>query len=141
MTTYVHEGEGDLQDFKLWNLFLMKVVVNGQSSHEINVSIPKGFLFGLILLLLFVNNLPNNILRSLVNTSARFFHGLWANLQISGWPMPGSRSINRRKTVVYYSIPAKQILLMFHHQQADSIFAPILISDHILKEALCLKWT
>lgn len=111
----MHEGEGDLQNFKLWNLFLMKVIIiNGQSSHEINSGIPKGFLLGLTLLLLFVNNLSKNILRSLVNISAdhTMVYGQTSNY-LDDPCLAADLSMGER--LVYYSILAKQILLMFHH--------------------------
>lgn len=43
----------------------MKSVINGQSpeTHEINISVPQGFLF----FLLYINDISKNIPRSLVN--------------------------------------------------------------------------
>lgn len=44
----------------------MSVVVYFES-HEINEGVSQGSLFGLALFLLFINDLPRNIFRSLVN--------------------------------------------------------------------------
>lgn len=44
----------------------MSVVVYFES-HEINEGVSQGSLFGLTLFLLFINDLPRNIFRSLVN--------------------------------------------------------------------------
>lgn len=44
----------------------MSVVVCFES-HEINEGVSQGSLFGLTLFLLFINDLPRNIFRSLVN--------------------------------------------------------------------------
>lgn len=50
----------------------MKVVVNGQSTeaHGINVDIPSKTLCGPTLFQLFINDLPRNILKSLVSIYA-----------------------------------------------------------------------
>lgn len=70
----------------------MKVIINGCSSeeHEINAGISQGTLLSPTLFLLYINNLPTNILRSLINIMQTISWFRVGHLQKSRWPKPGS---------------------------------------------------
>ena len=60
----------------------MKVVVNGQSSevHEINAGVPQGSVLGPTLFLIFINDLPDSVIRSFINIFADDNY-LWYHFQ------------------------------------------------------------
>lgn len=57
--------------------------LNAQTSeaHEINAVVPQGSLLGLTRFLLVINDMPRNIISSLVNINADIYHCLWTHFQ------------------------------------------------------------
>ena len=122
----------------------MKVVVNGQTSgeHTINAGVPQGSVLGPTLFLLFINDLPDGVLRSFINiyaddttlygvTSKDLKHeGLASNLSndlnsIVDWGKKWLVAFNKTKTK----------LLSFHHHRVTPSLPPISMDGSVLAEA------
>ena len=122
----------------------MKVVVNGQSSgiHDINAGVPQGSVLGPTLFLLFINDLPDNILRSFVNiyaddttlygcTSKDLDHvSLASNLSsdlsnIVDWG---------KKWLVAFNSAKTKLLSIHHHKQVPTL-PPIMMDNSVLTDA------
>ena len=126
----------------------LKVVVNGQSSESIgiNAGVPQGSLLGPTLFLIFINDLPKNTLKSLVNIYAddttvygstsetaddqSLAEHLSADLEnVVEWGKTWLVSFNSRKTK----------LISFHHHHSDLSFHPVHMDSTVLNEAPCLE--
>ena len=126
----------------------LKVVVNGQSSESIgiNAGVPQGSLLGPTLFLIFINDLPKNTLKSLVNIYAddttvygstsetaddqSLAEHLSADLEnVVEWGKTWLVSFNSRKTK----------LISFHHHHSDPSVHPVDMDSTAFNEAPCLE--
>ena len=126
----------------------LQVVINGQSSqaHSINAGVPQGSILGPTLFLLFINDLPNHILNSLVNIYADDTslyrctssdvddHTAAADLssdleQVVQWGKDWFVTFNASKTK----------LVTFHHKKGSPSFCPIQMDNSVLEEAPCFE--
>ena len=126
----------------------LKVVINGQSSdaHAINAGVPQGSILGPTLFLLFINDLPNHIIQSLVDIYAddstlykstssdvddtAVASDLTSDLEeVVQWGKRWFVSFNAKKTN----------LATFHHKRNSPSFSPIQMDNSTLEDAPCLE--
>ena len=125
----------------------MRVVVNGQKSKvfEINAGVPQGSVLGPTLFLLFINDLPSDVLRSFINIFADdttiygftskgvSHHDLADNLSedlsnVVQWGKRWLVSFNAQKTKLVY----------FNRHRNDTDIPPISMDGVDLEESSCL---
>ena len=122
----------------------MKVVVNGQSSkvHAINAGVPQGSVLGPTLFLIFINDLPDSVIRSFINifaddttiygtTSKNVNHSdlapnLSSDLSVTvQWGTKWLVKFNASKTK----------LISFHHHRDTPVFPPVTMGGMTLDES------
>ena len=122
----------------------LKVVINGQTSeaHKINAGVPQGSLLGPTLFLIFINDLPSEIVSS-VNMYAddttvyeqtsktyndiNLASDLYSDLkEVVKWGKTWLVTFNSSKTK----------LLSFHHHRGTPSFPSVIMDETILQDAL-----
>ena len=122
----------------------MRVVVNGQSSKVfgINAGVPQGSVLGPTLFLLFINDLPDSVIRSFINIFAddTTIYGLTSkNLNHSDLASNLSSDLSvtvqwGNKWLVKFN-PSKTKLITFHHHQDTPVNPPITMDGAFLEES------
>ena len=124
------------------------MVVNGQSSesHSINADVPQGSILGPTLFLLFINDLPNHIIESLVDIYADDSTLYQSTSSVTDDPMVAAGLSSDLEEVVqwgkrwFVSFNApKTKLASFHHKRNSPSFSPIQMDNSTLEEAPCLE--
>ena len=126
----------------------LRVVVNGQSSdaHSINAGVPQGSILGPTLFLLFINDLPNHIINSLVDIYADDTTLYRCTSSDVDDPTASADLSSDLEQVVQWGKDwfvtfnaSKTKLVTFHHKKGNPTFHPVQMDNSILEEASCLE--
>ena len=122
----------------------MKVVVNGQSSkvHAINAGVPQGSVLGPTLFLIFINDLPDRVIRSFINIFAddtTIYGTTSKNLNHSDLAPNLSSDLSvivqwGTKWLVRFNA-SKTKLITFHHYRGTPVFPPVTMGGTMLDES------
>ena len=126
----------------------LRVVVNGQSSqsHSINAGVPQGSIIGPTLFLLFINDLPNHIINSMVDIYAddtTIYRCTSKNVDdekvASDLSSDLENVVEWGKTWHVSFNPSKTKLVTFHHKRGIVQFNPVQMDQVVLENSPCLE--